>query len=131
MDGYELLDAGGGGRLERFGAFVADRPQPAALDERLAPDRWFDADLIFDRTEGWTGPATEAAAASWTADLAGLSLELRPTDSGQVGVFPEHAAMIPWLRERVTRRVTANAGGTNVLHLFAYTGLVTLALAGA
>src|SRR4029079_1202528 len=52
--------------------------------------------------------------------------------AGQVGLFPEHAAMLPWLREQVVTRGTgAGDGPPAVLHLFAYTGLVTLALAGA
>ena len=32
--------------------------------------------------------------------VGGLTLELRPTDGGQVGLFPEHAAMLPWLGAR-------------------------------
>ena len=61
-----------------------------------------------------------------------MTLELRPTDAGQVGVFPEHAEMLPWLRERIADRLaTMPERKTSILHLFAYTGLVTLALAQA
>ncbi len=119
---YALIDVGAGGRLERFGDRIVDRPAPAALDDRSDPAAWRDADLRFDREHGWTGPA--AAAGSWTTALDGpgrdLTLELRPTDAGQVGFFPEHLAMLPWL---------AGRDAATVLNLFAYTGLATLALA--
>jgi 23S rRNA (cytosine1962-C5)-methyltransferase len=115
---YELLDHGGGARLERFGDRVVDRPAPSALEDRGGPAAWATADLRFDRDRGWSGPRADDG--PWTLHAGALTLELRATDAGQVGLFPEHAAMLPWLRER--------AAGS-VLHLFAYTGLVTLALA--
>lgn len=125
--GHRLLDLGGAARLERFGARVVDRPSPGALGSRAEPDRWLDADLRFDREHGWSGPA--AADGPWPIALAGLTMELRATDAGQVGLFPEHAAMLPWLREQVAAHV-ADAMPA-VLHLFAYTGLATLAMAAA
>jgi 23S rRNA (cytosine1962-C5)-methyltransferase len=130
--GHALLDVGGGARLERFGARVSDRPHPAALGERRDPAAWRATDLRFDRDRGWTGGAGVDVAEPWTIEIDGLAMELRATDAGQVGLFPEHAAMLPWLREQVAGR--AAAGGdppAAVLHLFAYTGLVTLALAEA
>ncbi len=125
--GHRLLDLGGAARLERFGARVVDRPSPGALGSRAEPDTWLDADLRFDRDGGWSGPA--ATDGPWPIEIDGLSLELRATDAGQVGVFPEHAAMLPWLRGEIAARV--GQPGVTVLHLFAYTGLATLALAAA
>ena len=117
--GYELLDIGGGARLERFGERTVDRPAPTALGARRDPEAWPTADLRFDRERGWTGP--DADAGPWPVEIADLTLELRPTDAGQVGLFPEHEAMLSWLRRQTPGPV---------LNLFAYTGLVTLALAG-
>jgi 23S rRNA (cytosine1962-C5)-methyltransferase len=134
VDGYELIDAGGGARLERFGEHVTDRPHGGAYGERRAPERWSDADLRFDRDAGWSGRALAAASDGWPVTIDGLGLGLRPTDAGQVGCFPEHAAMLPWLRERVELRgatAPADAPPVPVLHLFAYTGLVTVAMAAA
>lgn len=62
----------------------------------------------------------------WTVAADGLTLELRPTEAGQVGWFPEHAALWPRLREAVRERP-----GAEVLHLFGYTGATTLAVASA
>jgi 23S rRNA (cytosine1962-C5)-methyltransferase len=117
---YDLLDLGGAARLERFGERVVDRPAPGALDARRAPDAWADADLRFDRDRGWSGSGADAG--PWPIAIAGATFELRATDAGHVGLFPEHAAMLPWLLDQ--------APGP-VLNLFAYTGLVTLSLAAA
>ncbi len=118
--GYELIDAGDGRRLERFGDRMVDRPAAGALAPRVDPERWSEADLRFDRDGGWHGTTIEP----WTIDLHGLQLERRPTEAGQVGVFPEHAALWGGLEEQV-------GDGDAVLHLFAHTGATTLALARA
>jgi len=140
-DSYALLDVGDGARLERFGDRVVDRPHPAAFGARADPGRWREADLRFDRERGWTGPA--GIDLPWPIAIEGLTLELRATPAGQVGIFPEHLAMLPWLEARIAARHAETAGsagggsagggppGPAVLHLFAYTGLVTLAIARA
>jgi 23S rRNA (cytosine1962-C5)-methyltransferase len=124
--GYRLLDLGGGARLERFGARVTDRPLPVVLGARRDPEAWTSADLRFERDRGWTGSA--AAREPWPIEIDGLTLELRATEAGQVGLFPEHSAMLGWLRGRVAARNEV-AASPAVLHLFAYTGLATLAMA--
>ena len=98
------------------------------------PSDGSEADLRFDRDGGWSGPGPPRPATAGRRTIGGLDLELRATEAGQVGCFPEHAAMLPWLRERVElRRATApgDAPPVRVLHLFAYTGLATLAMAAA
>ncbi len=125
---YELVDFGGGARLERFAARLVDRPHPGALGSRAGIAPWQRADLRFDRDRGWSGPGL--AAGAWLFEHEGLRLELRPTDAGQVGLFPEHLGTLEWLRARIDRRLTAGRL-PEVLHLFAYTGLATLAMAGA
>jgi 23S rRNA (cytosine1962-C5)-methyltransferase len=124
----QLLDFGDAGRLERFGARIVDRPHPGALGARRDPRAWLEADLRYDRDGGWSGPA--AALGEWSVAVDGIPLLLRPTDAGQCGLFPEHREMLPWLRDRAAARVEMDAT-TAVLHLFAYTGLATLAMASA
>lgn len=121
--GYELLDFGDGTRLERFGSRIVARPFPSALGRPRDPSAWAAADMRFERGRGWT---PEGAREPWDITIEGLTLELSPTDSGQVGLFPEHAGMLPWLRARIGERPSGA-----VLHLFAYTGLTTLAMAAA
>lgn len=125
---HELIDFGGGGRLERFGELTVDRPHPAALGSRQDVEAWRHADLHFDRERGWMGPATDDG--PWTIGSRGLAIELRPTEAGQLGLFPEHFAMLPWLETNVSEPGRADTASA-ILNLFAYTGLVTLALAAA
>ncbi len=123
--GYELIDAGDGRRLERFGGLVVDRPAPTADAPRQLPSAWDDADLRFDRYRGWSGPAaSDREPEPWVLEENGLRLELRATESGQVGFFPEQQEFWAWLHERIQDR----PGGA-ILNLFAYTGATTLALA--
>ena len=146
---YELLDVGVRRRLERFGSLTLDRPAPGADVFRLAPDGWADVDLRFDPGAGWSGPAwpaDPAVMAPWPIEIAGLTMELRPTSSGGLGLYPEHAANLAWLEAQVAERIgeaagpigaaepsaaTAPARAPQVLNLFAHTGLATLALARA
>jgi 23S rRNA (cytosine1962-C5)-methyltransferase len=122
--GYALIDAGDGRRLERFGERLVDRPAPGAVEPRRDQRAWALADMRYDRIASWAGEA--ACLVPWTVALHGLTLELRPTEAGQVGLFPEHPAMWPWLEQRIRERP-----GGHVLNLFAYTGATTLALARA
>jgi len=118
---YELLDAGVGRRLERFGNRVVDRPAPTASEFRLATPLWTAADLRFDPGGGWSGPLEP-----WTVEVDGLVMELRPTASGGVGLYPEHLANLAWIAAQVASRERPA-----VLNLFAHTGLATLAAARA
>jgi 23S rRNA (cytosine1962-C5)-methyltransferase len=121
VDDYELLDVGGGARLERFGSRVVVRPQRAADGPRLDTAAWQKATLTFEPGRGWSGVD---ATIPWQVAIHGLTVELRPTPTGQVGVFPEQAASWAWLRDRITP-------GADVLNLFAYTGLATLVATAA
>ena len=124
---YELLDAGVGRRLERFGARVLDRPAPTASELRLATGLWASAELRFDPGEGWSG-----AVEPWTIDVDGLVMELRPTTAGGVGLYPEHLANLAWVADQVRWTQSQRPDGQPaVLNLFAHTGLTTLAAARA
>nr|MBC8426721.1 class I SAM-dependent methyltransferase [bacterium] len=137
---YQLLDFGDGRRLERFGPLVLDRPCPAAEEVTPAePALWQAADGRFARTDGkqgeWmsAGPLPER----WTISHGPLTLELKRTEFGHLGVFAEQAANWDWLTEQISAAHppgrTPDAGGSplKVLNLFAYTGASTLAAAAA
>jgi 23S rRNA (cytosine1962-C5)-methyltransferase len=125
-----LVDAGAGRRLERFGARLVDRPASAAGSQRRDAATWPAADLRFLAGRGWSGPADPTE--PWMASVAGLTLELRATSSGGVGLYPEHAAYLDWLRTQVRARSGEGRDApSTVLNLFAHTGLATLACAAA
>ena len=129
-DGYELIDFGNGRRLERFGAYVLDRPSPAADGLPLFPERWRTADAVFQRTKGNLGKWLDRREIPprWTIPWGRIVFELKRNDSGHVGVFPEQADNWGWLYQRIQGQETSP-----VLNLFAYTGGSTFAaaLAGA
>jgi 23S rRNA (cytosine1962-C5)-methyltransferase len=132
----ELLDAGEGRRLERFGSKVVDRPAPTALAWLGDRSAWGNADLRFDPDAGWSTEHPEGSGvtpAPWPVEIAGLTMEVRPTASGGLGLYPEHVANLAWLEARIGDRLAGGAGDQNptVLNLFAHTGLVTLAAARA
>lgn len=145
--GHELLDSGGGRKLERFGSRVLDRPDPQALWRPAAPERWAEADLRFvresDRGGRWepgrgrgagrrgsggarTGPGSEPG---WTVGFGGATLRVRPTPFKHVGLFPEQAANWVWMADELARL----GEHPRVLDLFGYTGAASVlaALAGA
>ena len=136
--GYELLDAGVRRRLEQFGPLTIDRPAAAAEGFRRDDEAWAAARLRFDPGPGWSGGAWPAE--PWLVEIEGLTLELRPTASGGVGLYPEHAANVGWLHAQVRAAASrpgdgdgegGDGGHPTVLNLFAHTGLTTLALARA
>ncbi len=130
---HELIDAGDGRRLDRFGERVVDRPSPAAVGLRRADPRgWQAADLRWERSAGgggrwWPGDALGLA---WQVRAGSFRLEMRPTSSGQLGCFPEHAPTWDWLARWSAAEVAAGRP-CRILHLFAYTGGATLAAAAA
>jgi 23S rRNA (cytosine1962-C5)-methyltransferase len=119
VDDYELLDVGDGARLERFGPRIIERPHPAVTVDRPNPALWSRASMAFEPGRGWTGET-----GPWIVGVAGVRIELRPTPTGQVGLFPEQAPSWEWLRGRV-------GPGVEMLNLFAYTGVATLVAAAA
>jgi 23S rRNA (cytosine1962-C5)-methyltransferase len=126
--GYELLDCGGGRRLERFGAVVTDRPAPQAAWPPGAPAAlWGRADLVYDAPAHGRGAWRGEAPAGWQVACGPLVFELAALPSGQVGLFPEQQAIWTWLG----RALAAPGQEIRLLNGFAYTGGSTLAAAAA
>ena len=66
----------------------------------------------------------------WSVEAGPFRLELRPTASGQVGCFPEHAAGWRWVADAAAAAL-ASGSTWRVLNLFAHTGAATLAAAAS
>jgi 23S rRNA (cytosine1962-C5)-methyltransferase len=128
MADLELIDCGGGRRLERFGRVIVDRAAPMATEPvRLPPSDWAKPDLRWSKGAWVRGAAHDP----WPVSVAGLTLECRPAAGGQVGVFPEHAATWSWLVRATTHTAERLGRQPEVLSLFAYTGGASLACARA
>jgi len=133
---YELLDFGGGRKLERFGAIVLDRPCPAVEGIRpAAPDAWAGADARFEgrNEEKGAWACRRELPEQWIVARGPLRFELKRTDFGHVGLFPEQAENWKWIAGQVRRSGVGGkeegGGKLKVLNLFAYTGGSTMAAA--
>lgn len=127
--GYELLDTGDGRKLERFGEVVLDRPAAGAIWPRTDPGLWDSAHGKFLRHEGGSGEwktRSRGVPEAWPAVIDDLTMEIRLTGFGNVGLFPEHTCHFGWMADKLEA-----PGGPNVLNLFGYTGGATMACAKA
>ncbi|HOG00648.1 MAG TPA: class I SAM-dependent methyltransferase [Clostridia bacterium] len=125
---YELLDAGGGNKLERWGDVVLLRPDPQAIwpmGEGAAERA--DAVYIRSATGGGHWEFKKKLPESWRVRYGELSFIVRPTGFKHTGLFPEQAVNWDWMGE-----IARGAGRRlRVLNLFAYTGGATAALAAS
>ena len=139
---YELVDFGGGRKLERFGGELLDRPSPAADGISITnADLWGTASARFDLEQGgkgeWSGdlPRTSPAGADalpWSVCHGDSRLLMQLSASGNVGLFPEQASNWDWIADQVNAcRSSLPSRQPRVLNLFAYTGGASLAAATA
>ena len=127
---YELLDATGGNRLERWGKTILVRPDPQVIwkNEKKSP-LWNRADAVYHRSSAGGGKWQyfRTLPQKWTIGYEDLTLVVSPTGFKHTGVFPEQAVNWSWYR-----KVIGEAGRPiKVLNLFGYTGGATLACAAA
>jgi len=133
---YELLDFGKGRKLERFGRQVFDRPAPQAEGARTLPAAdWraatakYTGDKVGDGK--WRSAAHNQSASKQQIECPAAGgkfcINIEPTPTGQVGLFPEQLANWQWIAGRVAQAKAP----LRVLNLFGYTGGSTLAAASA
>lgn len=139
---YEILDASGGEKLERWGRFLLVRPDPQVIWNTERRDvRWGKANARYHRSRSGGGewefmdlPGQWQIA--YQLDSSRLTFHLKPFAFKHTGLFPEQAANWEWF-SRIIRRAasggrSAQAGDpVRVLNLFAYTGGATIAAAAA
>ena len=126
---YEVLDCGGGEKLERWGDKILRRPDPQAIWPRAEEDRvWNRANAVYHRSSSGGGKwEIRRLPEQWAVSYKELTFQLKPMAFKHTGLFPEQAANWDFID-----RMIRNAGRPiNVLNLFAYTGGATLAAANA
>ena len=139
---YELIDSGGGVKLERFGGYVLARPEPKALwDKEMTDSEWdslthvrFTPGAGFGKAgkeDSGTWDRLKAMPGQWWIRYSGLSLRLGLTSFKHVGVFPEQAPNWEYITTRTSEIAAATGGRPKVLNLFAYTGAASLAAKAA
>lgn len=128
---YELLDCGDGQKLERYGPYRLQRPEPEAVWQRTLPEAaWSKAHAIFmpaPEENGGHWKTLQKLPPRWTMRYKNLHFHVQTTASRHLGVFPEQAAQWDW----ISRQIELSGRPLKVLNLFGYTGLATLAAAGA
>jgi 23S rRNA (cytosine1962-C5)-methyltransferase len=121
---YELLDAGDGKKLERWGKVITIRPEIQASFKPGWPySQWLDmAHWEFEElssTQGRWLNIKPQAPEQWLISYENLNFGLKLTKFKHVGLFPEQQANWRFIKQRVS-------AGQKVLNLFAYTGAASL-----
>lgn len=136
---YALLDSGDGIKLERFGKYVFVRPESQAMWRRSLDAEWKQAHAVFQPTGEESGghwDFKKKVEEKWEMryvldpsliEKGELRFWVMTTPGRHLGVFPEVAPHWDWFSGLVAK----SKKEINVLNLFGYTGLATLAAAYA
>lgn len=129
---YEVLDCGGGEKLERWGDVYLRRPDPQAIWPVRDPALWRKAQAHYHRSDkgGGSWEFFTKLPDRWVMNYKNLRFYVRPTGFKHTGLFPEQATNWDWMTGLVSERVKQGRE-VRVLNLFAYTGGATLAAAAA
>ena len=120
---YELIDAGGGRKLERFGSVTIIRPEVQAyFRSGLLFDEWDKiADWQFIPGKGQSGKWKQLnpkAPRKWTLKYESFTFQLELTKFKHIGIFPEQRLNWDLIRSHVNEK-------SSCLNLFAYTGAMS------
>ncbi len=128
---YELIDSGNGWKLERFGKFRLIRPEAEAVWKPALSDKvWQQAQAKFQPSPEENGghwQFQQSMPERWQMGYKQLRFHVQTSASRHLGVFPEQACQWDW----ISSQVKAASKTLNVLNLFGYTGLASLAAASA
>ena len=124
---YEVLDASGGEKLERWGDYILIRPDPQVIwnTKKQLPE-WKQANGTYHRSDKGGGSWTfDGLPEVWSVSYGDLTFRLKPMGFKHTGLFPEQA--VNWDAMRALIRGAGRP--VKVLNLFAYTGAATVACA--
>lgn len=131
---YALLDSGAGRKLERYGKFIVDRPEPQAMwKQRLEPGAWLRSHAQFKAGEDEDGDGgrwrfDKPLPESWPVQVLGATVLCRLMNFRHLGLFPEQMPHWQWMLDQIER---VQGEAPRVLNLFAYTGAASLIAARA
>ncbi len=126
---FELIDCGGGEKLERWGDQILVRPDPQAIwDTPRRNPLWRTPSARYSRSQTGGGHWDKnTVPASWDIRYKDLTFHVKPMNFKHTGLFPEQAANWDYLMAKIR-----GAGRPiSVLNLFGYTGAATVAAAKA
>ena len=124
-DDYGLVDSGHGRKLERYGRFSFIRPEPQAMWAPASANWEADGDFIGASDEDGGGKwhlSRDVPRGGWHMRWEEVRFTAQNTPFRHLAFFPDMAPQWSWMRDRT-------AEGDEVMNLFGYTGVGTLALA--
>ena len=100
---YELLDCGGGEKLERWDKQILVRPDPQAIWETDHRDRrWKTANARYSRSSTGGGHWDKSKLPeSWPIHYKELTFQVKPMNFKHTGLFPEQAANWDFAMEQI------------------------------
>ena len=127
---YELIDASGGERLERWGEIILIRPDPQIIwNTPKTHPLWKTPHARYHRsnTGGGAWETHKPVPEEWKIAYGDLTFRLKTMGFKHTGIFPEQATNWDLMADKIRK-----AGRpVKVLNLFGYTGAATLACARA
>ncbi len=127
---YEILDMADGKKLERWGKFILDRPDPQIVwKEKTNKELWSKANAIYHRSKKGGGywENKTSVPSNWQIRYKDLTFNIKQMGFKHTGLFPEQA--VNW--EYMINKIKNSNRKIKVLNLFAYTGGATVACAYA
>ncbi len=140
---YEVLDASGGEKLERWGKYILVRPDPQVIWNTPRRHKgWSQKNAhyhrsakgggeweFFDLPDEWS---ISYALPCLSPQARPLTFRLKPFSFKHTGLFPEQAVNWNWFSGLIRTALKQHPSGQpKILNLFAYTGGATLAAAAA
>lgn len=127
---YEILDMANGEKLERWGNYILERPDPQIVwQDKTFKDKWKKVDAIYHRSKKGGGywENINDIKASWQVKYKDLTFNIKQMGFKHTGLFPEQA--VNW--DYMINKIKNSNRKIKVLNLFAYTGGATVACAYA
>ncbi|PIP68821.1 SAM-dependent methyltransferase [Candidatus Nomurabacteria bacterium CG_4_9_14_0_2_um_filter_32_10] len=114
FDDYELLDTGGGEKLEKFGPYTFIRPYEGAVWPKALgmKDNWAKADGKFwssktGAVKGWK--MKNKIDKNWEMSYKGIKFLASPTPFRHLGFFPEQASHWDFIEEKIGEKIFASS----------------------
>ena len=128
---YEVLDASGGEKLERWGEYVLVRPDPQVIWDTPKGSAWKKVNARYHRSRSGGGSwEFFDLPEEWMISYGSRRFMLKPFSFKHTGLFPEQAVNWDWFMPMIGDAVSEGRE-VRVLNLFAYTGGATIAAAEA
>ena len=127
---YEIIDMSSGMKLERWGNYILNRPDPQiAWQEKSFPEKWKKCDAKYIRSNKGGGhwENINYVPEAWQIKYKDLTFNIKQMGFKHTGLFPEQA--VNW--DYMINKIKNSGRKIKVLNLFAYTGGATVACAYA